>query len=124
MSKKFNFLSVKTSLMVAALMFILVLSANASDINMTGKWTMEVKSETSSGSPVFDIKQDGEKLSGTYSGKFGEAPIEGTVNGEDFKITYEMSGVSVTYTGKTDGKTCQGDVDYGTYGKATFTGKK
>lgn len=123
-SKTLNFISVKTWVMAISFVFILALGANASGIDMTGKWTMQVKSETSSGSPVFDIQQEGEKLTGTYNGKFGEAPITGTVNGDEFKLTYEMSGVSVTYAGKTDGNTCQGDVDYGMYGKATFTGKK
>lgn len=117
-------LSVKTWMLAFLFVMAMVASAVAADVDMTGKWTMEVKSETSSGSPVFDLKQEGDKLSGTYAGKFGEAPVTGTVTGNEFKLTYEMSGVAVTYSGKVDGSKCEGDVDYGMYGKATFTGTK
>ena len=33
------------------------------------------------GSPSFEFKQEGEKLTGTYSGKFGKAALTGTVSG-------------------------------------------
>lgn len=117
-------LSVKVWAAAVLFVFAMVLTAGASGVDMTGKWTMAVEKDGSTGNPVFDLKQEGAKLTGTYAGKFGEAPVTGSVEGGNFSITYEMSGVVVTYAGTTDGATCKGEVDYGMYGTGTFTGKK
>jgi len=85
---------------------------------------MQVTADTGSGSPVFVLKQDGQALTGTYEGNYGSAPVTGSVAGSEFELTYEISGVVVTYAGTVDGNSCKGDVDYGMYGKAAFTGTK
>lgn len=114
----------KTILMSLLLLSFMPLAAHASKIDMTGKWTMQVKSGTSSGTPVFDLKQEGQALSGSYTGRYGEAPVTGKVTGSDFEITYNLGGVTVVYAGKVKDNTCEGNVDFGGYGKATFTGQK
>lgn len=116
--------SLKVWMISVCFVLSLALTAWASDVDMTGKWTMEVTKDGSKGNPIFDLKQEGQELTGSYNGKFGEAPVTGSVQGNEFVITYEMSGVSVSYKGKTDGSTCSGEVDYGFYGTGTFTGKK
>lgn len=115
---------ISLTLTVLSVVFLLAAVVHAADADMTGKWTMQVTSDSGTGSPVFTLKQEGQTLSGTYSGQFGEAPVTGTVTGNDFKITYEMSGTVVTYSGKVQGKACEGNADFGAFGKATFTGKK
>ena len=52
-----------------------------------------------------------QQTSGTYKGRFGEAPCTGTVNGTDFVITYELSGSKVVYKGKVDGDKMSGEAD-------------
>ena len=78
------------------------------------------------GSPTFVLKQDGEKLTGTYSGALGDAPIHGTIKGSDVVIDFEASGAAVHYAGKVDstGNKMEGTVDYGGQASGTFTGTK
>lgn len=123
-STRLNFSWNRAFIVAVLCVFALGTGGCASGVNMTGAWTLQVEAATGSGSPVFTLEQEGEKLSGTYAGKFGEAPVTGTVTGNDFKMMYEMNGLTVTYAGKVEGNTCKGDVDYGPYGTATFTGSK
>ena len=110
---------------VAACAFVLVSSfVFASDVDMTGTWDLKVETPNGKGTPVFELKQEGNKLTGKYSGAFGESPVEGTVNGKSFEINYKSGGVAVKYSGEVEGSTVKGEVDYGSYGKGTFTGKK
>ncbi len=90
-------------------------------------WEFTVETAQGSGSPSFEFKQEGEKLTGTYSGMFGKAPISGTVKGDEVEFTFEVSNVDgkVRYKGKLDGATrMKGEVEYGDVGKGSFTAKK
>ncbi len=62
-------------------------------------------------------------LTGTYSGALGEAPIKGTVKGNDVTIDFDASGAAVHYAGKisADGNKIEGTVDYGGQASGTFT---
>lgn len=93
-------------------------------VNMTGTWNLELVTSGGTGNPVFTLKQDGNKLSGTYKGRFGEAPCSGTVNGNDFVITYELSGSKVIYKGKVDGDKMSGEADLAGQASGKFTGMK
>jgi hypothetical protein len=98
-------------------------AAPATDV--TGTWNFDVKAEAGSGSPTFVFKQAGEKLTGTYKGQLGEAPINGTVRGSEIKFTFKgMQDIEVEYSGTVEGNTMKGTVSLGSYGKGTFTGKK
>ena len=120
---------IKTVMIKVTLVAAMSLNVYASDMDMTGKWTLLVKSDKSSGTPVFDLKQDGKGLTGMYKGRYGESPVSGTVENDRFEITYILKGqkdetVTVVYAGKFKDNTCQGNADFGSYGKATFTGKR
>lgn len=91
---------------------------------MTGTWNLSVETPSGSGTPVFDIEDEGGKLSGTYKGAFGESPITGEVKGQDFVIKFTSSGLPMTYTGKVDGDKMKGDVDFGGMGKGSFKGQR
>lgn len=93
-------------------------------VDMTGLWIMAVETSQGSGTPSFDLTQEGDQLSGIYSGTFGEFPVTGAVAGNKFEIRYESSGSVVKYIGEVDGDKAKGEVDYGQYGKGTFTGEK
>ena len=82
-----------------------------------------------SGSHAFVFKQDGEKLTGTYSGLFGKADLTGTVKGGqiDFKFDFSYSGQSgvVHYSGTIESdKKMKGKVEVGDLGEGTWTGAK
>jgi hypothetical protein len=111
---------------VAAAAF--VSTAFAADANVAGKWNMTVTSQAGTGNPVFDLKQDGSNVTGTYKGALGEAQVTGTVSGNDLTLSYKISAqgqeLAVTYTGKVEGDAVSGKVSLGELGEGTFTGKK
>jgi len=41
-------------------------------VNVTGAWLFQVETPNGTGSPTFNFKQEGEKLTGQYKGAFGE----------------------------------------------------
>ena len=97
-------------------------------LDVTGTWALEVVTGAGTGSPTITLKQDGEKLSGQYSGQLGEAPLTGTLKGTDitfsFTVTVEGNSGSIIYTGTVDKDTMKGTVTLGELGDGTFTGKK
>lgn len=101
-----------------------LLSQAASD--MTGTWRVKVDLGGQGGSPTFLLKQDGEKLTGTYSGALGDADVKGTVKGNAATLEFEVQGISIRYEGKlsADGTRLEGTCDYGGQASGTFTGTK
>jgi hypothetical protein len=100
----------------------------AADANVSGEWDFTVETQAGPGNPHFSLKQDGTTLSGTYKGALGEAPITGTVSGNEvtikFKANAQGADLDVTYQGTVEGDTMKGKVSLGEFGEGTFTGKK
>lgn len=106
-----------------------VAQAAAGAMNVTGVWAFAVETQAGSGSPTFTFKQDGETLTGTYKGQFGEAPLTGSVKGSDIKFTVKVNAqgqdLTITYTGKIDGKdSMKGSASFGEMGDGTWTAKR
>ena len=115
----------------AIVMLVLALSpvgAAQAKVDVTGKWAFNVETAAGAGSPTFTFKQDGEKLTGHYTGTFGEADLTGTVKGADitFSFTVDAQGNSLkeTYTGTVDKDTMKGKLVIEGLGEGTFTAKK
>jgi hypothetical protein len=92
--------------------------------SLTGTWNCAVDSPAGKGNPTFVVQQDGEKISGIYKGTFGESKVTGKIQGSDFELTFNSSGLDVTYKGKVEGDKISGSLDMGPVGKGTFTGEK
>jgi hypothetical protein len=112
---------------VALLLGLISVPLLAHDIS--GNWEFTVDTAAGSGSPSFIFKQDGEKLTGTYSGLFGKADLAGTVKGDqiDFKFDFSYSGESgvAHYTGTIESaKKMKGKVEFGDLGEGTWTATK
>jgi len=116
----------------AVLMLALGLSAARgaaqAKVDVTGKWAFNVETSAGAGAPTFTFKQDGEKLTGHYTGTFGEADLTGTVKGSDitFSFTVDAQGNSLkeTYTGTVDKDTMKGKLVIEGLGEGTFTAKR
>lgn len=98
-------------------------------INVSGKWRFQVETDQGTGAPEFDLKQEGERLTGTYTGLFGTQPIMGTVKGNRLSMTIEgdYNGQTVvsTYEGKiTNFHSMEGIVNFNEQIEATWTAKK
>jgi hypothetical protein len=108
-------------------LWLLCASAWAHDIS--GKWEFTVQLDAGSGSPTFEFKQSGEKLTGTYNGLFGSAALTGTVKGDAIEFSFEAAMQDqkgkVTYKGTiANGTQMKGEVDYAGLSKGTWTAVK
>lgn len=99
-------------------------AASSEKIDVTGAWAVEVETSAGSGSPSFTFKQDGETLTGQYKGQFGEAPVKGTVKGNEITFSVEVSQGTVVYKGKIENGMMKGTVSLGDLGSGTWTGKR
>jgi hypothetical protein len=99
---------------------------------ITGVWEFAVElSSGGTGAPTFTLKQEGENVTGTYKGALGEAPVTGTVKGNDVKLAYKVNAqgqdIEGTYTGKLTGNdTMSGTVTFSLtdLGTGKWTAKK
>jgi hypothetical protein len=100
----------------------------ATQVDLTGTWGLDVVTQAGTGTPTVVLEQKGETLSGQYSGQLGEAPVTGTIKGNEFtfSFTFTMEGTTATviYRGTAEGDTMKGTVTLGEMGEGTFTGKK
>lgn len=113
---------------LAVAMFCLVLSAGfcfaADTSDMTGTWELDVRTPSGSGMPLMVLKQDGNKLSGSYSGQLGETDVTGAIKGNKWHVEFNSAGIDIKYSGKVTGDKVKGSVDLGPYGMGTFTGER
>lgn len=96
----------------------------ATRINVTGTWNVEVELGDNGGTPVFTLKQDGEKLSGQYKGQLGEAEVTGKVKGDAVEFSFELENNKIVYKGKITKDTMEGEADYAGQAAGTWTGKR
>lgn len=91
---------------------------------LAGTWLLNVQTPMGSGTPKFVLTQDGEQVSGSYAGAFGEAPVTGVVTGDTFELQFVSMGSTMIYKGTIDGNAIEGTVDLGGQSEGTFTGKR
>ncbi len=101
-----------------------VMAQTASAANVTGGWNVDVDVAGQTGTPVFTFKQDGEKLTGRYKGRFGEADLTGKVKGDEIEFEVEVQGAKLVYTGSIKDNLMEGEVDYDGQASGTWTGRK
>ena len=111
----------------AAIIVLSTLCSLAMAADLTGTWFVSVTTAAGPGQVTFELKQEGNDLSGSYSGVLGSAPLTGSVEGDSFKWTYTIDALGeITYSGSVqeDGSIA-GEADYGQMlGKGPFSGKK
>ena len=110
------------------LMFAILCSVSAAAEDIGGTWNLAVTTSAGAGTPTLVLIQDGETLTGTYTGRFGTSPIKGTFKDGAIAFSFEASGpmgsAHVSYTGTVDGDTMKGSMQMGAMAGGTFTGKK
>ena len=104
-------------------------SAFAADAaKVAGDWTLSVETPNGTRTPTASFKQEGENLTGTYKGALGEAPLKGTIKGNEIKFTVTVNTpngeLALDYSGTVDGDSMKGSVKFGQAGEGTWTGKK
>ena len=115
-----------TTFAVIATALATTTAAQRFQIDVTGKWNFAVVTENGTGTPVVVLKQEGEKLTGTYeSARMGSRTIAGTVKKDSISFALVGGEVVLTFSGViTDKDNMKGTVDLAGQGSATFTGTR
>ncbi len=99
-------------------------------VNVAGKWAMTMEMSMGTATPSLDLQQDGTKISGSYTGRYGTFPLEGTLKERAIQFSFQMGAegetVTMSFAGEVapDGQTMKGTASLGEMGDATWTAKK
>ncbi len=97
----------------------------ADPVDIAGEWAATVDIAGSTGTPTFTFKQDGDTLTGTYKGQFGEAELKGAVKGDEIEFKFEIQpGAEAVYKGKLAEGKLKGTCDYAGQADGTWTAEK
>ena len=84
--------------LIAAIALVCVAGVHAQEkdkpaaVNLTGKWTMSLEMEAMTATPALELKQDGEKVTGTYtSSRYGTFPIQGKIKDRAVEFTVKIN---------------------------------
>jgi len=95
---------------------------------VAGSWDVTLNSPQGTFNVQFNLKQDGEKVSGVVKGQRGELPLEGTLKGKEVMLKwttkYQDNDLPITVTGTVDGTTMKGSADYGGFAQGDFSAKR
>ena len=116
----------KSIISTLILLFSIGFTAKAQEaVIVSGTWIMQVQTDAGSGSPTFVLKQDGEKITGTYTGQLGDSPVTGLIKGNAVHLEFSIQGNLITYDGTVSSATeMSGKVNLAEMASGTFTGKK
>ena len=74
----------------------------ATAASITGTWevTIHYQPDDSDYRATYVLKQDGEKVTGTYQGMYGPADVTGTVKSDDVALSVTVKGSTAHFSGK------------------------
>lgn len=117
------------AVMLPAAWFSFSLSAVAlQKIDVTGAWDLRVEAPEGTATPMMDLVQEGEKITGTYAGQMGKARLEGTLQEDRIKfsltLTFKDRNYSIAYSGTVKGNTMAGTAQFGDTGTGRWTAQR
>jgi hypothetical protein len=92
----------------------------AEPVKVAGVWKFTVELGVGTGHPTVTLKQDGEKLTGTYDGRYGLAPLEGTIKDNKIEFTVSMTAEGAAVTGVFSGVVEGEGENQGMHGSVEF----
>jgi hypothetical protein len=123
-------LSCRSISLAAAVLFSLILftpawPAEPEATDVTGTWLMTVEVPDGTAHPTILLKQQGEKITGTYRGGMGESELLGTIKGSEirFSVTLKFQDVSyvVVYSGSVSEDSMKGTARFGDTGTGDWS---
>jgi hypothetical protein len=99
-------------------------------VNVAGKWVVTLEMGMGTATPELELKQDGTKITGTYTGRYGSFPLEGSLKGRAIAFSFTMSAegqsVTMSYAGEVaaDAQSMKGTASLGEMGEATWSAKR
>src|SRR6188474_2486756 len=98
---------------------------SAEPANVAGKWNVTMQLESITGHPVILLKQDGEKLIGTYEGRYGQSELKGSIKEKEIEFTVSIVAEGMqtqgVFAGTVNGETMSGNVSYEGAGDGTWS---
>ena len=99
--------------------------ALAAPAQVAGEWNATLELESIRGRAVLTFKQEGEKLTGTYQGRYGTFPLEGTIKGQtiEFAVAMTAEGMQTQglFAGTVEGDSMGGAVEFEGAGEGTWS---
>ncbi|HRN52497.1 MAG TPA: hypothetical protein PK788_03325 [Gemmatimonadaceae bacterium] len=118
-------------LLAALLVVAFAATATAAVLHdLTGRWQLAVVTDNGTGYPILELKQEGDRVTGSYtSNAMGARTISGRVYGDTLSFTLSPSGAGegmvLTYTARiVTADSLNGYVDFAGQGGARFTGAR
>jgi hypothetical protein len=110
----------KRFILTFAALALATLTTLGADTNVAGVWKWSLAGQT--GETILKLKQEGEKLTGSYTNQFGKAEIaDGSFKNGDvaFKVKREFNGQAfvVKYSGKLSGDKITGKCEFDVEGQ-------
>jgi hypothetical protein len=122
-----RFMGVLVVHVFAAVIAVAAQEKTSAPPSIAGKWILTLVTETFTSTPALALKVDGEKLTGTYTSRYGEFPLAGTLQGRaiQFSLSLNAEGTTVTmsFAGEVsaDSETMKGKATIGELGDATWS---
>jgi hypothetical protein len=95
--------------------------------SLAGKWAMTLETEQFTSTPTLEFMQQGDKLTGTYEGRYGKFAFNATLKGKALEFSFQMNAegtdVMMAFKGEVaaDFKTMKGTAELGGVGNATWS---
>jgi hypothetical protein len=121
-------MKLKTTWLAGALAFGLLMALGGKLVaadepaKVAGTWQISVETPRGTNDQTLTLEQDGANLKGTLSGRRGDTPIEGKVDGNKISFTVKRETPNGTFTLEYSG-TAEGDSMTGTVHSDRFDGK-
>lgn len=98
-------------------------------VNVAGTWNLAMETPQGTSTPTLVLQQQGEALTGTYTGRAGELPVTGTIKGSAiaFSVTINAQGQQLVlgFSGTVEpADSMKGAVDFGGMGSANWSGTR
>ena len=68
-------------------------------LDVSGKWAMVLELSIGSSNPTLVLKQEGNKITGTYTGRYGDSKLTGTIDDKrmlTFQVSLSAEGTDVS----------------------------
>ena len=98
--------------------------------SVAGKWSMALEMEMGTATTALELKQEGARLTGTYTGRYGVFPLAGAVKERAIEFAFKMNAdgteVDMSFWGEVavDGQTMKGQAELGGLGEASWSAKR
>ena len=111
------------------LLLVLLVSSVAFGAAVDGAWTATFDTQIGEQHYTYTLKADGEKLTGTAKGDYGQGAIEdGVIKGSDLSFTenldFQGQKLVIKYTGKLNGDEIKFTRQVGTIATEEFVAKR